>query len=119
MEEIITERKENRYTIKIPMMFAPAAVHAETPDDKNIINTESIDMSLSGFQIDLKQPLAVGTFIDIIFADSEKTGPVAGEVRWCKKADDGHYHIGIALITSTGKKISGSLIQENTGKKPE
>ena len=117
MEEFLTDRKETRYSLKVPLMFAPAIA---SPDNKeNVINTESIDMSLSGFQIDMDKPLAVGTFIDMIFENSGKKETVAGEVRWCKQAEEGHYHIGIALITPDGKKINGNLIQDKTGHKAD
>ena len=93
-------RQDKRFLLKIPMLYSPFTDSFVEKVGSKLFKSVTADMSMHGLAIDVTQPLPAGMFVNILFEDHGDNESFSAEVRWCRETDEGHYRVGLAIISA-------------------
>ena len=98
------QRIESRYPcVGIELMFSPIIDDCIENLGSEIYSAIGHDMSFSGLSFDVVHSMDIGEKIYILIKNQfQPPERLTAEVRWCKKLENGHFRIGVSIISSDG-----------------
>ena len=94
------DRQDKRFLLKIPMLYSPFTDSYVEKVGSKLFRSVTTDMSMHGMAIDVTKPLPAGMFVNVLFEDHGENESFTAEVRWCKETENGHYRVGLAIISA-------------------
>ena len=103
------QRIEPRYPcVGIELMYCPINNDCIENLGSEIYSAIGHDMSFSGLSFDVVHSLDVGEKLHILISNQFKPPErLTAEIRWCKELENGHFRIGVSIISSEGVKLDG------------